>query len=82
MLNNNNNNNNNNYNDCEKDENESIKNIERILRAFEQNNSITICNIECSPGSQLGDNYMSVVKRVKVFGNYNNNEGNYKYIRY
>lgn len=54
---------------------ESIKNIEKILRQYEQNSSIMVYNIECSPGSRLGDNYMSVVKRVKVFGKYNGDEG-------
>lgn len=66
-----------NLNDDDGDfENESKENIERLLRNFERNDTISIDCIECSPGSQLGDNYMSVVKRVHVIGTYNNEEGN------
>lgn len=70
---------NNNNNECINggNDDESIKNIEKILRQYEQNYSIVIYNIECSPGSRLGDNYMSVVKRVKVFGKYNGDEGKF-----
>lgn len=49
-------------------ENEDIKCIERILRIYEQNRTISIEEIDCTAGCLLGENYMSVVKRVQVSG--------------
>lgn len=63
------------YSTNNNDENESPENIERILRDFEKNFHLKVDSIECSPGSQLGDNYMSVVKRIKVTGHLANGTG-------
>lgn len=49
--------------------------VETLLRRFEQDDLIVLDNIECTPGSRLGDNYMSIVKRVRVTGTRNGNEG-------
>lgn len=57
------------------DENENRETIEKILREFERNYNLTVDLIESSPGSQIGDNYMSVVKRVKVIGKIANDSG-------
>ena len=46
-----------------------------LLRNFEKNDTILIDSFECLAGSQLGDNYMSVVKRVKICGRFNNSDG-------
>lgn len=51
--------------------------IEKLLRRTEKNESIVLDTIECSPGSRLGDNYMSIVKRVRVKGTLNGSEGNF-----
>ncbi|KAJ6635338.1 hypothetical protein Bhyg_13923 [Pseudolycoriella hygida] len=50
------------------DENENRETIEKVLQENGRNYNLTVESIECSPGSQIGDNYMSVVKRVKVYG--------------
>lgn len=50
------------------DENENKETIEKILREFERDHGLTVDSTECTPGSQVGDNYMSVVKRVKIIG--------------
>lgn len=54
------------------DEFENKETIEKVLQEFERNYSLTVSSTECSPGSQVGDNYMSVVKRVKVVGTLSN----------
>lgn len=50
------------------DENEHRKSMEKILQDFETNLDLTVKSIEYSPGSEVGDNYMSVVNRVKIIG--------------
>lgn len=55
---------------------EDRESIEKMLRCSEKDESIVLSSIECSPGSRLGDNYMSIVKRVRVKGRRNGNEGN------
>lgn len=57
------------------DENENKETIEKILRDFERNSYLTVETTACSPGSQVGDNYMSVVKRVKIIGKLSNDSG-------
>lgn len=56
------------------DTNENKETMEKILQEFERN-FLTIESTECSPGSQIGDNYMSVVKRVKIMGKLANDTG-------
>lgn len=60
---------------------EDRESIEKLLRFSETDESIVLSSIECSPGSRLGDNYMSIVKRVRVRGRRNGNEGNIEYVR-
>lgn len=50
------------------DDSENKETLEKILREFERNFNLKIESTHCSPGSQIGDNYMSVVKRVKIIG--------------
>lgn len=49
-------------------DNESTEIMERILRQFEKNESINLTSCKSAYGSHIGDNYMSVVKRVSVIG--------------
>lgn len=58
-------------------EGENRRNIEKILRNFEQNPSISLSKVDSSAGSKEGDNYMSVVKRVVTKGKFNDNQGLY-----
>lgn len=55
-------------------ENESKETIEQILRYFECDDSILVKMMQCMAGSQDGDNYMSVVKRLIVSGTHNKNQ--------
>lgn len=55
-------------------ENETKENIENLLRYYECDDSILVDSIKCMAGSRDGDNYMSVVKRVLVKGQQNNNQ--------
>lgn len=48
--------------------NESIEILQRILRKYEGNDSIHLTSCKSALGSRIGDNYMSVVKRVSVIG--------------
>lgn len=50
------------------DENENRETMQKILQEYERNVDLTVESTECTPGSQVGDNYMSVVKRVKIIG--------------
>ncbi len=59
------------------DENENKETIQKILQEFERNYNLKVDSAECSPGSQIGDNYMSVVKRVKIIGRLANDSGKY-----
>lgn len=56
-------------------ENESTEILERILRKFESNESIQLTSCKSALGSHIGDNYMSVVKRVSVIGKSNREPG-------
>ncbi|KAG4073260.1 hypothetical protein HA402_008606 [Bradysia odoriphaga] len=49
-------------------ENEKKETIENILRQYERNYGLTVESTECTAGSKMGDNYMSVVKRIKIIG--------------
>lgn len=53
-------------------ENENLQEIENILRMYECDDSISLNEIKSLPGTQQGDNWMSVVKRVIVDGTYTN----------
>lgn len=52
----------------------SKETIEQILRFHECDGSILVKMIIVTAGSQEGDNYMSVVKRVIVSGTHNKNQ--------
>lgn len=67
-------------NNNDETEKENIETIEKILQEFENNYSLKVETTECTPGSQLGDNYMSIVKRVKVTGKLANSTGNKMFI--
>lgn len=53
---------------------ESEETIEQILRFYECDDSILVKMIIEMPGSQEGDNYMSVVKRLIVSGTHDQNQ--------
>lgn len=55
-------------------ESESSETIEQILRFYECDESIMVKMIAVSAGSQAGDNYMSVVKRLIVSGTHDKNQ--------
>ena len=57
-------------------ENEYEENLENLMKFFSVQNivSFNIKHIKCSAGSSSGDNYMSVVKRLKIHGHSNTNE--------
>ena len=55
-------------------ETESKETIEQILRYYECDDSILVKMIVELPGSQEGDNYMSVVKRLIVTGHHDKNQ--------
>lgn len=65
---------NNNANNNNQGENHDT--IERVLRRSERDFNLTVESIVCTAGSQVGDNYMSVVKRVKVRGRMARDQGN------
>ncbi|CRK96955.1 CLUMA_CG010320, isoform A, partial [Clunio marinus] len=52
---------------------ESVETVQNILRYSHDDNSLTVTRIICEPGSKDGDNYMSLIKRVKVTVKANNN---------
>lgn len=55
-------------------ESESKETIEQILRFYECDSSILVKMIVEMAGSQDGDNYMSVVKRLIVSGTHDKNQ--------
>lgn len=55
-------------------ETESKETIEQILRFHECDDSILVKMIVVMAGSQDGDNYMSVVKRLIVSGTHDKNQ--------
>lgn len=57
------------------DEIENKETIQKVLQQFERNFNLTVTSTECSAGSEIGDNYMSVVKRVNVIGTLDNDSG-------
>lgn len=67
--------------DEEENSSESLAVFEAILRKYDGDDSIQLHGIVCEPGSRLGDNYMSVVKRVFVHGTYAQNQGKWKWRR-
>lgn len=54
------------------EENQSF--LRDILRKFYNEEKITIKSLECSSGSEIGDNYMSVVNRLQTTIKLNNCE--------
>ncbi|XP_019551814.3 uncharacterized protein LOC109421739 [Aedes albopictus] len=42
--------------------------VENVLKLVKNGTHLSVANIECSPGSQQGDNYMSIIKRIQVRG--------------
>lgn len=55
-------------------ETENKETIEQILHFYECDDSILVKMIIVMAGSQEGDNYMSVVKRLIVSGTHNKNQ--------
>ncbi|XP_055644094.1 uncharacterized protein LOC129780139 [Toxorhynchites rutilus septentrionalis] len=47
---------------------EQLDSVENVLKLAENDTELTVDSIECLPGSQQGDNYMSIIKRVLVRG--------------
>lgn len=54
------------------EENQSF--LRDILRKFYNKENLIITSLECSRGSEIGDNYMSVVNRLKTTIKINNCE--------
>ncbi|XP_062564702.1 uncharacterized protein LOC134227326 [Armigeres subalbatus] len=48
--------------------NEEQGSVENVLKLVKSAAQLSVDNIECTPGSQQGDNYMSIIKRVQVRG--------------
>lgn len=55
-------------------ESECKETIEQILRFYECDDSIFVKMVVAMAGSQEGDNYMSVVKRLIVSGTHDQNQ--------
>lgn len=53
---------------AEEDSQEQQDNVEKLLKLAENDTHLTVDSIECLPGSQQGDNYMSIIKRIFVRG--------------
>lgn len=47
---------------------ERLDSVEKLLKLSEKDTHLTVASIECLPGSQQGDNYMSIIKRILVRG--------------
>lgn len=47
---------------------EELSCVEKLLKLAENDTHLTVDSIECLPGSQQGDNYMSIIKRILVRG--------------
>lgn len=62
-------------NNNDEDDNEHKKAIEKILQEFESNYDLSVKSIQYSSGSEVGDNYMSVVNRLKIIGELADNSG-------
>lgn len=58
-------------------ENESPSMLQRVLRKYENNKNLLVISCDSVMGTRMGDNYMSVVKRVKVLGHINGIDGEY-----
>lgn len=43
---------------------EDIEIVEEILRRYHGDQTLRVMDIQCSPGSKDGDNYMSLIKRI------------------
>lgn len=54
---------------------ESLETVENILKCHHGDNGLQIRAVDCAAGSQEGDNYMSVIKRILVKGKFHNNAG-------
>lgn len=54
------------------EENQSF--LRDILRKFNKEENLIITSLECTRGSEIGDNYMSVVNRLKTTIKFNNCE--------
>lgn len=54
---------------------ECLETFETILRQYDRDANIQLHGIVCEAGSRLGDNYMSIVKRVFVHGTQAQNLG-------
>lgn len=61
--------------------NENIETICEILRCYTNDNTLQVIDIQCSPGSKDGDNYMSLIKRINVKIKTNNNSGECQIMR-
>ncbi|XP_065076127.1 uncharacterized protein LOC135699743 [Ochlerotatus camptorhynchus] len=47
---------------------EQLDSVEKLLKLVENDTHLSVDSIKCGPGSQQGDNYMSIIKRIKVRG--------------
>lgn len=47
---------------------EQLDNVEKLLKLVKNDTHLSVDSIECVPGSQQGDNYMSIIKRILVRG--------------
>lgn len=60
---------------------ENVETIREILRRYLGDNAVQVTDIVCSPGSNDGDNYMSLIKRIVVKIKTNNNAGECQIMR-
>lgn len=56
---------------------ESLDTVENILKCYHGDNGLQIRTLDCAAGTQEGDNYMSVIKRILVKGKFHNNAGEF-----
>lgn len=54
---------------------ESLETIENILKYYHGDSGLQVRTLDCAAGTQEGDNYMSVIKRIIVKGKFHNSTG-------
>lgn len=52
--------------------------VEKLLKLVKNDTNLTVAAIKCLPGSQQGDNYMSIIKRILVRGKRRTEDGSSK----
>lgn len=60
---------------------ENVETVKEILRRFSGDDSLEIVEMQCEAGSKDGDNYMSLIKRIKAKINTKNCSGECRLVK-